>query len=75
MCVVSVQELSLPSKEDMMATAEEDMAEWTRRFKSDALRVKGMLTLTSDCLLDAHTHALNCRPRPLCRLSHCRTVA
>ena len=37
------QELSLPPKAEMIKTAEEDMAEWTRRFKSDALRVKGAL--------------------------------
>ena len=38
-----IQELSLPSKCEMVQTAEEDMAEWTKRFKNDALRVKGEL--------------------------------
>ena len=58
----------MPSKEEMVATAEEDMAEWTRRFKSDALRVKGKLAdLVSSllhCLLDRllrmHMHMLCC---------------
>ena len=39
------QELNLPPKAEMIKTAEEDMAEWTRRFKSDAFRVKGALNV------------------------------
>ena len=41
MVLFFLQERTLPSREEMIRTAEEDMAEWTTRFKSDALRVKG----------------------------------
>tara|TARA_B110000090_G_C13316791_1_gene421872 strand:+ start:235 stop:384 length:150 start_codon:yes stop_codon:yes gene_type:complete len=36
-------ELELPSKEEMMAVAEKDQAEWEWRFGWDAKRVKGLV--------------------------------
>jgi dimethylaniline monooxygenase (N-oxide forming) len=63
--LVTNGEIQLPPKEEMRTVAEADMADWTMRFKNDAIRVKGLVDYQIYC--DGLAKIIGCMP-PLVEL-------